>query len=101
MPANAVLRSNSNVVVAIRQPSPSSPTTSVIGTRTSSKNTSLSSAPPSIVGSGRTSTPGACMSASTKVSPPCLLDPSVRTSISVRSAYCACVDHRFSPVMTR
>ena len=55
-------RSFMRVVMATRQPSPAGPTRIESGTRTLSKNTSLNSASPVICTSGRTSTPGACMS---------------------------------------
>ncbi len=57
-----VVRSLDRVVMATRHPSPTSPTRSASGTRTSVRYTSLNSASPVIWRSGRTSTPGACMS---------------------------------------
>jgi len=57
-----VVRSFDRVVMATRQPSPTSPMRSESGTRTSVMYTSLNSASPVIWRSGRTSTPGACMS---------------------------------------
>ena len=51
-------RSCFSVALATAQPSPRGPTICVIGTRTSVKNTSLNSARPVIVFSGRTSMPG-------------------------------------------
>ena len=55
-------RSLLRVVWATRQPSPTSPRRRSSGMRTSVRNTSLNSASPVIWRSGRTSTPGACMS---------------------------------------
>jgi hypothetical protein len=55
-------RSFMSVVSDTRQPSPTSPSRSLSGMRTSVKYTSLNSASPVIWNSGRTSTPGACMS---------------------------------------
>ena len=55
-------RSFMSVVNDTRQPSPTSPRRSASGMRTSVRNTSLNSASPVIWRSGRTSTPGACMS---------------------------------------
>jgi len=55
-------RSFMRVVIATCQPWPSSPTRIESGMRTSSMKTSLNSASPVICTSGRTSTPGACMS---------------------------------------
>ena len=57
-----VVRSFMSVVMAMRQPSPTSPMRSASGTRTSVRYTSLNSASPVIWRSGRTSTPSACMS---------------------------------------
>ena len=56
------VRSFDNVVIATRQPSPTSPMRSASGTRTSVRYTSLNSACPVICRSGRTSTPGAVRS---------------------------------------
>jgi hypothetical protein len=55
-------RSFIRVTRAPRQPSPTSLRRSESGIRTSVKYTSLNSASPVICRSGRTSTPGACMS---------------------------------------
>ena len=55
-------RSFMSVVSDTRQPSPGLPSISLSGMRVSVKNTSLNSASPVIWRSGRTSTPGACMS---------------------------------------
>ena len=55
-------RSFISVVSDTRQPSPTSPSRSASGIRTSLKNTSLNSASPVIWRRGLTSTPGACMS---------------------------------------
>ena len=51
-------RSCFSVELATLQPSPRLPTICVVGTRTSVKNTSLNSARPVMVLSGRTSMPG-------------------------------------------
>ena len=51
-------RSCLSVALATNQPWPRSPTMSFFGTRTSVKNTSLNSARPVMVTSGRTSMPG-------------------------------------------
>ena len=61
------------------------PTTSSSGTKTSWKNTSLNSEAPEGILMGRTSTPSACMSMTTKVSPACF-GASVRTSAKIQSA---------------
>ena len=61
-PPPMVVRSFMRVVMATRHPSPTSPMRSLSGTRTSVRYTSLNSASPVIWMSGRTSTPGACMS---------------------------------------
>ncbi len=55
-------RSFISVVMATRHPSPTGPSRHASGTRAFSKNTSLNSASPVIWRSGRTSTPGPCMS---------------------------------------
>src|SRR5207249_3562048 len=65
----SVPRSCSSVVTATCQPWPSSPSRFDTGTSTSSKKISLNSASPVICRSGRTSTPGACMSTIRYVSP--------------------------------
>jgi len=58
----SVPRSCSSVVIATCQPWPSSPSRFDTGTSTSLKKISLNSASPVIWRSGRTSTPGECMS---------------------------------------
>ena len=74
-------RSFINVVSDTRQPSPGLPRRSSSGMRTSVKNTSLNSASPVIWYSGRTSTPGACMSTTNAVRPACFTaSGSVRTT---------------------
>ena len=65
----SVPRSCSSVVIATCQPWPSSPSRFSTGTSTSLKKISLNSASPVICRSGRTSTPGACMSTIRYVSP--------------------------------
>src|SRR5690606_2530635 len=62
-------RSFISVVSATRQPPSTSPRRWSSGTRTSSRKTSLNSAPPLICRSGRTSTPGADMSTMNAVMP--------------------------------
>ena len=54
-------RSWASVVMAMRHPSPASPTRLAAGTRASVRNTSLNEAWPFIWRSGRTSTPGWCI----------------------------------------
>ena len=60
--APIVVRSFISVVIETRQPSPMSPMRSASAMRASVRYTSLNSASPVIWRSGRTSTPGACMS---------------------------------------
>ena len=68
--------------------------------RTSVKNTSLNEAPPVIWRSGRTSTPGACMSTTNPVRPRCLgRSGSVRQMTSPISENCAPEVHTFCPLM--
>ena len=62
-------RSFISVVSDTRQPSPTLAEPLGVGMRTSVKYTSLNSASPVIWRSGRTSTPGACMSTTKSVSP--------------------------------
>ena len=64
-------RSFIRVVIATCHPSPSGPTRIESGMRASWKNTSLNSASPVSCTSGRTSTPGACMSTTKYVRPRC------------------------------
>ena len=79
-----------SVVSATVQPSSTSPSRCESGTRTSLKNTSLNVAPPVIWRSGRTSTPGACMSTSSIVRPLCFgFSVFVRVMISPMSENCA------------
>ncbi len=66
------LRSNISVVLATRQPSPTSPMTLAWGTRASSMKTSLNSARPVISRSGRTSTPSCSIGKAKYVMPRCL-----------------------------
>ena len=90
-----------SVVRATGQPWSSSPTTSVIGTRTSVRNTSLKCAAPLIWRSGRTSTPGDRMSSSRYEMPRCFgASGSVRTSRIARSACRAPDVHTFWPFTT-
>ncbi|MGY4414795.1 hypothetical protein ACVWW4_006531 [Bradyrhizobium sp. LB7.1] len=66
---------------------PSSPTRFATGTRTSSKNTWLTSWSPPMVRMGRVVMPGAFMSIRTKLMPSCCRGPSlVRTSANMRLA---------------
>ena len=90
-----------SVVIATCQPSPSSPTRIESGMRTSSMNTSLNSASPVICTSGRTSTPGACMS-STKYERPLCFGTSgfVRARSIPHRDMCASVVHTFCPLTT-
>src|SRR5258708_2212664 len=64
-----VPRSKPSVVMATFQPSFNGPTRLARGTRTLVKNTSAKRALPSICTSGRTSTPGECMSTRMKLIP--------------------------------
>ena len=94
-------RSFISVVSATDQPWLTSPRRWSSGTLTSLKNTSLNEAPPVIWRSGRTSTPGACMSTMKPVRPLCFgRSGSVRQMISPMSEYCAPEVHTFWPVMT-
>ena len=69
-PANVLgLVMGGPVVIATVQPLPTPPTTFSSGIRASSMKISLNSASPVIWRSGRTSTPGACMSTMRYVSP--------------------------------
>ena len=87
------------VVRATVQPPLTSPRRWESGTRTSVKKTSLNEAPPVIWRSGRTSTPGACMSTTNPVRPLCLgASGSVRQMISPMSENCAPEVHTFWPV---
>src|SRR2546430_169858 len=90
VPNEAEPRSWVNVVMAMRQPSLSWPTSCCLGTRTFSKNTSLNSAPPVIWRNGLTVIPGLCISTSKKLMPLCLgACGSVRVSRIHISATCA------------
>ena len=92
-------RSLPRVERATAHPSSGVPTTSSSGTNTSSKKTSLKSALPVICRSGRTSTPGACMSMTIVVMPACLgASGFVRTVASPRSQYWAPLVHTFWPL---
>ena len=94
-------RSFMSVVTATRQPSPSPPRRAVSGMRTSVKKTSLNSASPVIWKSGRTSTPGACMSTRNAVIPLCLgTSGLVRATISPKDEMCASVVQTFCPLST-
>ena len=92
-------RSFMSVVSDTRQPSPGAPRRSLSGMRTSVKYTSLNSASPVIWRSGRTSTPGACMSTTKAVSPLCLgTSGSVRTTSRPHLEMWASVVHTFWPL---
>lgn len=94
-------RSNDSVTIVTRQPSFSSPTRWVTGTRTSSRNTSANSADPARVRSGRTVMPGASMGMASQVMPRCLgAAGSVRTSSSHQSATSACEVQILDPLTT-
>ena len=92
-------RSFISVVSDTRQPSPGSPSISASGMRASVKYTSLNSASPVIWRSGRTSTPGACMSTTNAVRPACLTaSGSVRTTSRPHLETWASVVHTFWPL---
>ena len=94
-------RSFISVVSATRQPSPSPPSRSASGTRASVKKTSLNSASPVIWKSGRTSTPGACMSTRNAVMPRCFgWSGSVRARRRPKLARWATVVQTFWPFRT-
>ena len=98
----SVPRSCSSVVIATCQPPPISPTAFSTGTSTSLKKISLNSASPVICRSGRTSTPGACMSTRRYVSPACRsLSGSLRVTRMHQSAMWANDDHTFWPLTTK
>ena len=65
-------RSLRSMTTAARQPSLTSPITESAGSRTWSKKTSLNGVAPVATLSGRTVTPGACMSTMNIVMPLCL-----------------------------
>ena len=80
-------------------PPSTGPTTSSSGTNTSLKNTSLNSAPPFTMRSGRISTPSACMSTTMHVIPWCFgRSGFVRTVMRPNAARCAPVVQTFCPV---
>ena len=83
------------------QPSPTAPSRSVSGIRTSVKKTSLNEAPPLICRIGRTSTPGASIGTRKAVSPACLAtDESVRQISSPHAENRAPELHTFCPLTT-
>ena len=94
-------RSNSRRYLATVQPSFSSPTRFRVGTRTSSKNTWLTSWSPAMVMIGSTEIPVVFMSIRMKVMPSCCL-PSVevRTRQNMRLACCAPVVQILVPLTT-
>ena len=89
--------------MAIVQPWFSSPTRFSPGTRTSSKNTSLTSKPPSISSIGRTVTPSVSIGTRIIEMPCCFLGASgsVRTRLKIQSAYWPSVVHVFWPLITQ
>ena len=94
-------RSFMSVVIATRQPSPSGPMRIESGTRTLSKNTSLNSASPVIWTSGRTVTPGDCMSTMKYVRPLCFgTEGSVRARSIPHFARWARLVQTFWPLTT-
>ena len=96
-----LVRSCANRYLAYVQPLFSSPTRLSRGTSTSSKNTSLTSASPSISTIGRTVTPGDFMSISRNEMPVCgLPSVEVRTRQKIHSPYCPSVVHVFWPLTT-
>ena len=95
------VRSLDSVVIATRQPSPTSPMRSASGTRTPVRYTSLNSACPVICRSGRTSTPGEWRSSPKYVIPRCLgWSGSVRAISIARLHRWALVVHTFWPSTT-
>jgi hypothetical protein len=83
------------------QPWFSSPMSPSAGTRTSSKNTWLSSWSPEMLMIGRMVMPGVGMSKHRKLMPCCGLPPEVvRTRQNMRLAYCAWVVQILVPLMT-
>jgi hypothetical protein len=90
------------VVIATCQPLPTSPRRFSAETWTSLKKISLNSDSPVICRSGRTSTPGACMSTIRYVRPAWRDDSgSERVSRMQKSAMCANDDHTFCPFTTK
>ena len=89
-----------SVARATVQPPSTGPTTSSSGTNTSSKKTSLNSELPDGIFSGRTSTPGACMSITIVVMPWCLgASGLVRTVARPKLASCAPLVQTFWPLI--
>ncbi len=98
----SVPRSWSSVVIATAQPLPISSRTFSTGTSTFSKKISLKSASPVMCRSGRTSTPGECMSTTMYVRPACRCDSgSERVTRMHQSAMCAYDDQTFCPLTTK
>ena len=88
--------------LAMVQPLFSSPTRFSAGTRTSVKNTSFTSWPPSIRRIGRTSMPGVFISTRIKLMPCCCLaSGSVRHRQKILSACCPRVVQVFWPLITQ
>ena len=89
-------RSFIRVAMATAQPWPTSPMRWESGMRAPVKKISLNSASPVIWRSGRTSTPGWCMSMKKYVRPRCFgTSGSVRTRSSPQRATCAMLVHTF------
>ena len=87
-----------SVALAVRQPSPTSPTRIASGTVASVKNTSLNPEAPAMLRIGRTSTPGWCMSMMNAVRPLCFgASGSVRASSRPKRALCAIDVQIFEP----
>ena len=87
--------------MAIRQPSPASPTRADTGSRTSSKNSSANSMAPVICRKGRTVRPGASMGTMKHDMARCVgASGSVRTKRRHQSAHFASVVHTFWPFTT-
>jgi hypothetical protein len=96
------MRSCPSRYLATVQPAPSSCTRWSTGTSTPSKNTSLTSRPPSMSASGRKVIPGVRMSISRNEMPSWRRSDSrlVRTRQKIQSAKCACVVQIFWPSTT-
>ena len=88
--------------MATSQPPPISPMTFSTGTSTPLRKISLNSGSPVICVSGRTSTPGACMSTIRYVRPACRCESgSDRATRMQKSAMCAYDDQTFCPSRTK
>ncbi|MCY1351158.1 hypothetical protein D9M69_374150 [compost metagenome] len=88
--------------MAMRQPSPGSPSTSAAAARAPSKNTSLNSAPPPICRIGRISMPGWSSGSIRKIRPLLPREPgSQRASTKIQSESCASEVHTFWPLTSQ